>query len=203
MTKEITKPKTLAEALIEFKKQDIEIFKQSTNPHFKSKYADLATILDAVEKPLADLGVIISSHSHLVGDSWVNTTVLEFGSEKKESSFPLFGAKPQELGSSITYARRFSLQNLLNIAALDDDGNAANNSIKLYTTAAARTAAFNKVKADFMAAESTEELKAAVAEHKEELARLKQSDPQIGDELTKIYSGRQDLLKGLEAQLNA
>lgn len=137
MTRETTKPKTLAEALIEFKKQDIAIFKQSTNSYFKkangegSKYADLATILEAVEVPLAELGIIISSHSHLIGEQWVETTTLEFGAEKKESSFPLFGNDPQKMGSSITYARRFNIQSLLNLAALDDDGNEAAKGEKL------------------------------------------------------------------------
>lgn len=199
----MTKESTLTNALIEFKKLDIPIFKQSTNPHFKSKYADLATILEAVEVPLAELGIIISSHSHLVGEAWVETTAIECGSDKKESTFPLFGGKPHELGSSITYARRYNILSLLNLAAEDDDGNAANAAPKLYTTAKARTDAFNAVKNDFMAAESTEELEEVVAKHKEELARLKQSDPQIGDELIKIYKGRLGLLKGLEGQLGA
>jgi hypothetical protein len=134
MTKDNNKPKTLAEALIEFKKQDIEIFKQSVNPHFKSKYADLATILEAIEVPVAELGVLITSHSHFEGGQWVETTVLEFGAESMPSSFPLFGGDAQKMGSSITYARRFNLQSLLNLAAVDDDGSEAAKGKKLEKT---------------------------------------------------------------------
>ena len=125
MTEKEKKPASLSEALIAFKLLDIEILKQSTNPHFKSKYADLFTILDAVEVPLAKLGVIISSYSHYQNEQWVETTELEFGSEKKPSSFPLFGNDPQKIALSITYARRNNIQSLLNLAAMDDDGNAA------------------------------------------------------------------------------
>ena len=200
MTKETDNKLTLKAAICEFKKKDIAILKDKDNPFYKSKYADLASILGSVEAEMATVGLLITSVIKYHDANLVLETTLEHkdDDEKIVSVFPVFGGKPQEIGSSVTYARRYNIQSLLNLAAEDDDGNAANNSTKLYTTAAARTAAFNKVKADFMAAESTEELKAAVAEHKEELARLKQSDPQIGDELTKIYSGRQELLKGME-----
>jgi len=46
--------------------------------------------------------------------------------------FPVFGTKPQEIGSSITYARRYNLQALLDLSTDDDDGNSANDAKPVY-----------------------------------------------------------------------
>ena len=194
MTESKPKPASLSEALIAFKLLDIEIFKQSTNPHFKSKYADLATILDAVEKPLAELGVIISSHSHFKDEQWVETTVLEFGSETKPSTRPLFGTKPQEFGSSSTYARRFNLQSLLNLAAIDDDANAANNAnaiVKVYPTAAAGKKAFAEIMESLNACQNLEDLAETWTKNGEEILKQKAWHDISYDELAK----RKEFLK--------
>jgi hypothetical protein len=117
----------LKSAICEFKKKGITIKKGTENPFFKSKYADLATVLDAIEETAADCGLVI--YSQLVaGESSVLTTTLSHkdSDECLVSSFPVFGTKPQEIGSSISYARRYNIQSLLNLAAEDDDGNAGN-----------------------------------------------------------------------------
>jgi len=194
MTEKEKKHTSLFNALIEFKLQDIEIFKQSTNPHFKSKYADLATILDAVEVPLAKLGIAIVSHSSYEGEQWIETTSLKFGSEYLSSQFPLFGTKPQELGSSITYARRFNLQSLLNLAAIDDDANAANNAnaiVKVYPTAAAGKKAFAAIMDSLNSCEHLEDLAIEWARNTDELAKQKAWHDISYDELVK----RKDFLK--------
>jgi hypothetical protein len=48
--------------------------------------------------------------------------------ESIDSVFPLFGSKAQEVGSSMTYARRYNIQSLLDLSTDDDDGNSANSS---------------------------------------------------------------------------
>ena len=135
-----TKVPKLADAICEFKKLSITIKKGSDNPFFKSKYADLPTILEAVELELANLGVIVVSRSDLIGEEWVLVTELIHKEtlERMVSVFPLFGGKAQDVGSSVTYARRYNIQSLLNLAAEDDDGNAANRGkpIKKATKAA-------------------------------------------------------------------
>jgi hypothetical protein len=116
----------LKTAICEFKKKGIVIKKESANPFFKTAYANLATILDAIEVEAANCGLVI--HSQLVtGDTIVLTTTLSHkdSDEAIVSSFPVFGQKPQEIGSSISYARRYNIQSLLNLAAEDDDGNEA------------------------------------------------------------------------------
>lgn len=99
------------------------------NPHFKNKYADLAAVLDAIRKPLADNGLSVTQTTEIRDGGFVLVTRLRHTSGQWVSSdYPLpVGAKPQELGSALTYARRYSLSALACIAAdEDDDAESAN-----------------------------------------------------------------------------
>ena len=104
--------------------------KDSTNPHFKSKYADLAACWEAIKEPLSTNGLSLTQ--------WVTTaekgvsvvTVLGHSSGEFMSSEATFPVKdignPQSMGSSITYARRYCLSAAIGLVADDDDdGNAA------------------------------------------------------------------------------
>lgn len=99
-----------------------------TNPHFKSKYADLAAIFDAVRKPLATQGLVVTQTTELREGGFVLVTMLAHSSGQWiRSEYPLPAAgKPQEIGSALTYARRYSLSAITGVAAdEDDDANAA------------------------------------------------------------------------------
>ena len=65
-------------------------------------------------------------------DVWnlvVSTSVVDTETDETITSvFPVFGANPQQIGSSITYARRYNLQALLDLSTDDDDGNSANDA---------------------------------------------------------------------------
>lgn len=104
------------------------------NPHFKSKYADLAAIFDAVRKPLASQGLIVTQTTELREGGFVLVTTLAHSSGqfiKSEYPLPVAG-KPQEVGSALTYARRYSLSAITGIAAdEDDDANAAQDGPKV------------------------------------------------------------------------
>jgi hypothetical protein len=93
------------------------------NPHFKNKYADLASVLDAVRKPLADNGLSITQTTEIRQGAFVLVTTLWHSSGQWLSSeYPLpIAAKPQDLGSALTYARRYSLSAIACIAADEDD----------------------------------------------------------------------------------
>ena len=97
------------------------------NPHFKSKYADLAAIFDAARKPLSANGLAIVQ---TIGDGVLHTRLLHTSGQWIASEHPLpMTGRPQEIGSALTYARRYSLSALIGIAAdEDDDANAANRS---------------------------------------------------------------------------
>ena len=113
--------------LIKAKTEMGAVKKTANNPFFKSKYADLSTILEVVEPPLLENGLIILQP---IKDGKVSTIITD-GTTSIESSIDLgtFN-KPQDMGSAITYYRRYTLQSLLGISAEDDDGNRAQSGAK-------------------------------------------------------------------------
>ena len=100
--------------------------KDSDNPYFKSKYADLATCLQTAKKPLADNGLSISQHCTFDGQFVQCVSVLGHVSGQMMVStlnIPVAKKDAQGIGSSITYARRYALSSIVGIAQKDDDGN--------------------------------------------------------------------------------
>lgn len=94
------------------------------NPHFKNKYADLSAVRDAVTAPLAKHGISIAqgmepSNGHLI----VATRLMHSSGQWLESGYPIINdtSKPQVMGSALTYARRYSLSAICNIASEEDD----------------------------------------------------------------------------------
>lgn len=106
--------------------------KDSTNPHFRSKYADLAAVVEAIKKPLTDNGL-----SYLQGFGWddqgaliVHTRLLHSSGQWVESDLRVRPVKddPQGVGSAVSYGRRYALQSLVGLTADDDDGNASSTA---------------------------------------------------------------------------
>lgn len=99
-----------------------------TNPHFKSKYADLASVLDAIRGPLSANGLSVVQIKEITERGLVLKTMLMHSSGQFiTSEYPLPATqRPHEMGSALTYARRYSIAALIcNSADEDDDGNAA------------------------------------------------------------------------------
>lgn len=105
--------------------------KTSDNPFFKSRYADLAEILNAVREPLSKYGLSISQLYDGMGmpDKTITVTTLLMHSSGQyignSANYPVAKADIQGVGSAITYARRYSLAAILGLSQEDDDGNAA------------------------------------------------------------------------------
>lgn len=107
------------------------------NPHFKSKYADLAAIRDAVTLPLASEGIaVVQVVGSDEGGAFLTTRLVHTSGQWVESVHPLPStAKPQEFGSALTYARRYSLAAICGISAEeDDDANGATEAPAMNTT---------------------------------------------------------------------
>ncbi len=123
----------LSKALSIFREEVSTIAKQANNPFFKSKYADLPSILEGIKEPLKKSGLALF-HTAENSENWYSlvSTIIETESgESISSSFPLFGSKPQEVWSSLTYARRYNTLALLDIPTdEDDDGNKANTATR-------------------------------------------------------------------------
>jgi hypothetical protein len=103
--------------------------KDKTNPHFKSKYADLASCVDAVLEALNDNGIAMVQRTHPDDTGvTVETVFIHSSGESMECGklhVPAAKQDPQGYGSALTYARRYSLMAACGIAPEDDDGNAA------------------------------------------------------------------------------
>lgn len=94
-----------------------------TNPHFKNKYADLASVIEAIRKPLADNGIAVTQTTELRDGAFCLVTRLAHSSGQWLAGEYLLPANvsPQQLGSALTYARRYSLSAIACIAADEDD----------------------------------------------------------------------------------
>ena len=102
--------------------------KSAINPHFKSKYADLASVWDAIRGPLTTHGLSIVQVPSSDGPRVAVETILMHASGQWIKGVIAVTAKdegPQAAGSCITYLRRYALQSFAGVAPEDDDGNAA------------------------------------------------------------------------------
>lgn len=117
----------LATALAAAQGETEHASKDRTNPAFKSRYADLASVLDACREPLSRHGIAImqapsvdgstvSVETRLVHKSgqWVSTTI----------SAQVPDGKPTTIGSAVTYLRRYGLAAMAGVAPADDDDGA-------------------------------------------------------------------------------
>jgi hypothetical protein len=133
--------------------------KTSDNPHFKSKYADLATVLDTAKPALQNHELLVTHAREVVEmQEYLVTTLFHTSGEFIQSRTLLQPVKrdPQGYGSAITYARRYDLSALLGLAQDDDDGNGA--SQPKTETAAARNKRYNALLAEIDAAYDTTSL---------------------------------------------
>ena len=115
--------------------------KNGENPHFKSKYATLDEIWEAVKEPLNAAGIIVvcDVYTHN-GERLLTTRAIHAATgEEIACTFPIMAAtnSPQAIGSAMTYARRYTLTALLEIVTgdgVDDDGEVATNGAPAATT---------------------------------------------------------------------
>ena len=119
----------IAPALLAAQKEINNASKDAKNPHFRSSYASLGSVIEAVKEPLNrnNITVIQSLSSGSGSGLYLNTRLLHAsGQWIEDASFsPLPKADPQGVGSACTYLRRYSLAAMLCITQEDDDGNAA------------------------------------------------------------------------------
>ena len=121
--------KQIATALLKAQSEMSNPKKGATNPFFKSKYADLNAIREAVIPILnANEIVVLQPIVHLDNKNFVQTILLHSSGEKLESLTEIIYNKQndaQAQGSGISYARRYSLQSFVCVGSADDDGQKA------------------------------------------------------------------------------
>ena len=119
----------IATALVKAQKAFGPALKSSSNPHFRSKYADLSACVEAVIDALNDNGIALTQQVHECDNGVIVETVFIHESGATMSCgrlhVPATKQDAQGYGSALTYARRYSLMAACGIAPEDDDGNAA------------------------------------------------------------------------------
>lgn len=121
----------LATALAKAQTEMGNAMKDSTNPHFKSSYADLASVREAA-RPLATNGIAVAQSCRvaMLGDQMVaevETRLVHTSGQWMSDTLavPVSKTDAQGIGSALTYGRRYSLAAFAGIAPADDDGEGA------------------------------------------------------------------------------
>ena len=131
----------IAAALAKAQAEMGKAIKESTNPAFRSKYADLGNVMDACLPALNKHNIaVIQPIVSDVDGRFVKTILIHESGETLGCAVPLIVGKNdmQGLGSAITYGRRYGLMSMAGIAPEDDDGNAAAKNVQSSAIAQAR-----------------------------------------------------------------
>jgi hypothetical protein len=120
---------TLSKALAAAQGEIRNAAKDTQNPFFKSKYADLASVRDAIQAPFAKHGIAYVQFLEGGPETVKVTTMLMCGEEWMRSTSEIRPVKadPQGVGSAVTYLRRYGLSAAAGVAPEDDDVAAASN----------------------------------------------------------------------------
>lgn len=115
------KEQTLTQRLLEFQKQVNVIKKDAKNPHFKNTYATLKQVLSEVKPILSEVGLLITQP---IDERGIGTVITD-GKDSINSFIPMpTGLAPQQLGSCVSYFRRYTVCSLLSLEIDDDDADA-------------------------------------------------------------------------------
>jgi hypothetical protein len=117
----------ISKALLDAQRAITFAAKDSTNSHFKNKYADLPAVIDAIKEPLNGVGIVFLQTGSPSDDGCLHLTtrlVHESGEWIEDTLvMPLPKQDPQGFGSAMTYARRYALSAITGLYQDDDDGN--------------------------------------------------------------------------------
>lgn len=121
----------IAPALVKALAEIGGVAKGGVNPHFKSKYANLESVIEASKGALAAHGIVLMQFpGEYINGAMTLDTILLHESGEWLSGSQAFGVvtgkqDPQAVGSALTYARRYAQMAVLNMPAVDDDGEGA------------------------------------------------------------------------------
>ena len=184
--------KNLAKALVKATAQIEGASKDSTNPHFRNKYVDLASVTDAIKKPLNDNGLTYSQIIHrLEGGVGVETLIIHESGETMSNGITFVPAPkndPHGYGSALTYARRYSLSACFGVIQEDDDANGASNKLPVQVPAKPVT----KPQPPKTVQAEVKEKQPFTEEKYKKLLELHETDPTLLDKLQDHYRINQE-----------
>jgi hypothetical protein len=121
----------IAGAMVLAQQAMLPLIKDSNNPFFKSKYADLQAVTEACYPALQANSICVMQSAESLGALGINikTRLIHKSGQfiETECAIPPAGQDPQKYGSAVTYGRRYGLQAAVGLAAIDDDGESAMN----------------------------------------------------------------------------
>lgn len=128
-------------ALLQAQKNITFAVKDAVNPHLKSKYADLPSVIDAIKAALNEAGIVYLQTPGTMENMYLSLTtrLMHTSGEWIEDTMtmPMVKQDPQGYGSALTYARRYALSAITGLYQDDDDANNAVNQKKKKTISAA------------------------------------------------------------------
>jgi hypothetical protein len=214
--------KQIASALVKAQREFGPALKTSTNPHFRSKYADLAACVEAVIDALNNNGIYLMQMTHETPDgAMAETTFIHESGEMISAGklfFPASKHDAQGYASALTYVRRYSLMAACGVAPEDDDGNAASKPApkpvpkvepkpepKVEAKPEPKPVQTNAGVADFAmsifttflpTAETEAELNTFWKDNKESVAKIKAHDESMYVDLLAKFKARKDEING-------
>lgn len=183
----------IAAALVQAQKTITFALMDKVNPHLKSKYADLPSVIDAIKTSLNDAGIMFMQTPEMMENMHLQLTtrLIHSSGEWIESTMmmPLVKQDPQGYGSALTYARRYSLAAITGLYQDDDDGFAASKTKKKQTISATDDA-FEKIEASkqFELIGIAEEIESLALEGNDDLAYCAYSSVTDSDEKIALWS---------------
>ena len=184
--------KNITQAFVKAKREFGPALKCKTNPAFKSKYADLAACLEAVDEALLNNGIALiqETFDDATGVTVETVFLHESGEQIRCGRLHVPASKqdPQGYGSALSYCRRYSLMAACGIAAEDDDGQAACRPVQKKST----DRLTDNAVADFIATikdtKSLDELKHAFGIAYKAAGHISDADSQ--DKFKAVYESR-------------
>lgn len=176
--------------------------KDVSNPFYKSKYADLASVMDTARPVLSKNGLSVAQLTEMTESGVILVTqLLHKSGQWLRASYPVKPLKddPQGMGSALTYARRYSYGAIVGIATEeDDDGNAASGkqdnqkptAKSVYGTQTDMKKRFKEIKDAILETGTHAELDAVTAKYKADFVSMKAIDETFFDDLKKIGEER-------------
>ena len=125
----------LCKALVKAQAEIQPAIRDTENPHFRRKYADLSAVVEAIRAPMAKYGLGFIQKPSITRDGKdynvaVTTTIIHESGQQMESTvtLPVADPRPQAIGSAITYARRYGLSAMLGVVTKEEDDDDAESA---------------------------------------------------------------------------
>ncbi len=185
----------LAKSLAKFQGAVEAVTKDAENPFFHSRYATLAGIVSEIKKPLSENGIAYTQWP--IGKNLLVTLLMHTSGEYIQATVEMTpkSTSPQDMGSCITYYRRYVLSSMLGIATEeDDDGNVA--SAKQPTTTTVKNVRAGGMDVYAQAVKAIDQAKTTTALFKlqEDIEKSEKLTDTQKDTLDKMISSRVDVL---------